>query len=124
MPRNSFETVTIPLRPAWKSSFNEVRWYIRLSLNPVSNIIIRPHTWVATLLSGVVVLALTGNALAAVFCPHMSGRQCCVKAVTAQPDQSANREHNHIHHADMDMSDEAMDMSDAPAETNASRTEA
>ena len=95
-------------------------------LNPLSNII-RPHTWVATLLSGIVVLALTGNALAAVFCPHMSGRECCVKTVPAQPGQSANTEHNHSHHADMsdmDMSDAAMDMSDAPAEVNASRTEA
>ena len=84
-------------------------------LNPLSKII-RPHKWTATLLSGVVVLALTGNALAAALCPHMSGRQCCVKAVTAQLGQSASIEHDHNHHAemsDMDMSDETMEMSDA-----------
>jgi len=87
----------------------------------------RPHKWVATLLSGIVVLALTGNALAALFCPHTSGGQCCVKAVPAQPGHSAKMEHDHSHHAemsDMDMSDEAMDMSDAQTgEAHASRTE-
>lgn len=75
---------------------------------------IRRNRWAAALLSAVVVLALTGNALAPVFCPHMSGRQCCVKAVP-QPGQSVGMEHNHSHHdemTDMDMSDHAMDMTE------------
>jgi hypothetical protein len=74
-----------------------------------------------------VVLALIGNALAAVFCPHMSGRQGCFKVVSAQHGQTAKMEQDHRHDAEMsemDMSDEAMDMSDdQPGAPNVSRTE-
>jgi len=98
---------------------------ILAQLNPVSHIV-RPHRLATTLLSAVVALALTGNALVTVFCPHMSGRQCCVKAAPAQP-QSAKVEDNHSHNAEMsemDMSDEAMDMSEAQTgAANSSRSE-
>ena len=68
-------------------------------------------------------LALTGNALAAVFCPHMSGRECCVKS-PAQTGQSADKSHIQSQHdemSDMDMSHEATDMAEAQtAEANGS----
>jgi hypothetical protein len=62
---------------------------------------IKPHRWAATLLSTIVTLALTGNAMAAAFCPHMSGRQCYTKSNAVQPEVPAGMDHQHMHHAEM-----------------------
>jgi hypothetical protein len=78
------------------------------------------------LLSAIATVALSGNALAAVFCPHMSGGHCCIKSVDSQPRASAGMDHNHMHQVDMSemgMSDDAMDMSGAQPDDSASLVE-
>jgi len=75
-------------------------------------------------MSVITMLALAGNALAAVFCPHSSGRQCCLRSLATQPEEPAGMSHNHSHDADMskmDMSDDAMEMSGAQTDDTASR---
>src|SRR5262245_29024076 len=87
---------------------------------------IRRPGWSVALLSAMVTLALTGNTMAAFFCPHMSGGHCCIKSVDPQRRDSAGMNLNHMHHAEMsemDMSDDAMDMSGGPPDDSASPVE-
>ena len=82
---------------------------------------IKNSKWAAAPLTAIVIMALWGNALAAVFCPHMSGGKCCF---TLQPhihseggsrDDSAAEpvpEH-HGQMCDMESEDSPMDMAHA-----------
>jgi len=77
-------------------------------------------------LSAIVTLALTGSAMAGFFCPHLSGGHCCIKSFDSHREESAGMDHNHMHHAEMpemDMSDDAMDMSGGSPDDSASPVE-
>jgi len=77
---------------------------------------------IAALLRALVVFAMWSNAMAGIFCPHMSGgRDCCLlQALHVHPNASvsgafAETDHKQMNHeqmSDMDMQDGSMDMSD------------
>lgn len=91
---------------------------------------LRRNRWVATVLSVILGVALSGNAFAAVFCPMASGRACCMKASPAGGSAvSITMDHEHMHHQmsesegmDMDMDhDSPMDMSQMSTEDTSER---
>ena len=82
---------------------------------------IKRARWAAALMSVITMVALAGNAMAAAFCPHMSGRQCCLRSVATQPGEPADMRHNHNHSHDADMSE--MDMSDDALEMSGAQTD-
>src|SRR5215475_12075398 len=76
---------------------------------------IKRARWAAALMSVITMVALAGNAMAAAFCPHMFGRQCCLRSVATQPGEPAGMRHNHNH------SDDALEMSGAQTDDTALR---
>ena len=81
--------------------------------------LIRNSKWAAAPLTVVVIAAMWSNALAAVFCPHMRGRNCCLVEQSHVHSQSAPRQApvaEHKHHdqmPDMEMEDGSMDTGDS-----------
>ena len=79
----------------------------------------RKSNAVGALLCGIIILAMWGNALAGVFCPHMSGGKCCLPDHSHLPSTTADCqavplvEHRHMEHERMsDMEDGSMAMGD------------
>ena len=79
--------------------------------------VIKNSKWAAGPLTAIVILALWGNALAAVFCPHMSGGKCCF---ALQPHIHSERESRddsaaepmdaqHGQMCDMEIADDSLD---------------
>lgn len=87
--------------------------------------LIRNSKWAAAPLTALVIAAMWGNALSAVFCPHMRGRNCCFLDQSHVHSQSAPRHEaavsGHVHQqmSDMEMEDGSMDADDSqPALVN------
>ena len=81
----------------------------------------RKSNAIGALLCGIVILAMWGNALAGVFCPHMSGGKCCFSnqshprstSVDCQAAPAAAGMHmEHERMSDKDMEDGSMAMDD------------
>src|ERR1043166_1988729 len=83
--------------------------------------LIRNSKWAAAPLTALMIAAMWGNALSAVFCPHMRGRKCCFVDQTHVHSQSAPRHEvpgaAHVHHqqmSDMEMEDGSVDTDASP----------
>lgn len=87
---------------------------------------IRDRKFLLIVVSAFVVLGLWSNAVAALFCPHMMGGNCC----TAQKAESASHQHygdsrssaTHDDMDHMDMSEIGMEMSVSDMEMNGTAT--
>jgi hypothetical protein len=113
-----------------QSSIKSWRWYI--SGKELMLAQFRKSNAVGALLCGIIILAMWGNALAGVFCPHMSGGKCCLPDHSHLPSTTADCqavplvEHRHVDHepmSDMDMEDGSMAMDDAQISTAESAPE-
>jgi hypothetical protein len=95
---------------------------------------IQHHRLVPAVLTRLIVLSMWGNAMAAVFCPHMMGKSdCCLMQMSPShshdrvSESSTSSPHDHMDHmnmSDMDMPDMSMDdmkMHDATASQQTER---
>jgi hypothetical protein len=73
--------------------------------------VIKSNKYVAALLSAVMAFALSGNAMAGFFCPHIAGRNSCAQSSSSETAKTGQMDHTHMHHermSEMDMADHAM----------------
>ena len=80
---------------------------------------VRYSKWATGPLSAFIIAAMCGNALAVLFCPHMSGGKCCftdsshLHSHSTTADTAASTGNMHVQHeqmSDMDMEDGSMEM--------------
>lgn len=85
--------------------------------------LIRNSRWAGAPLGAIVVLAMWGNAMAGIFCPHMSGHDCCMSQQfdthakpasndLTPPPEGMDMDHKQM--SDAGMEDSSMDMTEAP----------